>query len=128
MLLSLLTFTLAATLIVLVPGPDTLVVLRNLVRGGRSAAVRASLGVLTGVLCWVAAAALGLSALLRASEDAYLALRIVGAIYLVWLGVSSLRSRGQPRRTSRPGVAWSARASRPDWPPICSIPRWACSS
>ena len=96
MLLSLLTFTLAATLIVLVPGPDTLVVLRNLVRAGRSAAVRAALGVLAGVLCWVAAAALGLSALLRASEDAYLALRIVGAIYLIWLGISSLRSRGQP--------------------------------
>jgi threonine/homoserine/homoserine lactone efflux protein len=96
MLLSLLTFTLAATLIVLVPGPDTLVVLRNLVRAGRSAAVRAALGVLTGVFCWVAAAALGLSALLRASEDGYLALRIAGAIYLVWLGISSLRSRGRP--------------------------------
>jgi threonine/homoserine/homoserine lactone efflux protein len=101
MLLSLLTFTLAATLIVLVPGPDTLVVLRNLVRGGRSAAVRAALGVLTGVLCWVAAAALGLSALLRASEDGYLALRIAGAIYLVWLGISSLRSRGQATQARR---------------------------
>ena len=95
MLLSLLTFTAAAALIVLLPGPDTLVVLRNLMRGGRSTAIRTVLGVLAGLLCWVVAAALGLSAVLRASEDAYLALRIAGAIYLVWLGVSSLRSRGR---------------------------------
>jgi threonine/homoserine/homoserine lactone efflux protein len=95
MLLSLATFTLAATLIVLLPGPDTLVVLRNLVRGGRRTAIRTVLGVLAGLLCWVMTAALGLSAVLRASEDAYLALRIAGAMYLVWLGVNSLRSRGQ---------------------------------
>ncbi|HEU5270571.1 MAG TPA: LysE family translocator [Jatrophihabitans sp.] len=95
MLLSLLTFSLAATLIVLLPGPDTLVVLRNLVRGGRISAIRTVLGVLTGLLCWVVTAVLGLSAVLRASEDAYLALRIAGAAYLVWLGISSLRSRGQ---------------------------------
>lgn len=95
MLLSLLTFTLAATLIVLLPGPDTLVVLRNLVRGGRSTAIRTVLGVLAGLLCWVVTAALGLSTVLRASSDAYLALRIAGAVYLVWLGIASLRSRGQ---------------------------------
>jgi threonine/homoserine/homoserine lactone efflux protein len=88
-------FVLAATLIVLLPGPDTLVVVRNLVRGGRAAALRTVLGVLTGLVVWVAAAALGLSALLRASSDAYLGLRIAGATYLLWLGVQSLRSRGQ---------------------------------
>jgi len=95
MVLSLLTFSLAATLIVLLPGPDTLVVLRNLVRGGRGSAIRTVLGVLAGLLCWVVTAVLGLSAVLRASEDAYLALRIAGAAYLVWLGVTSLRSRGR---------------------------------
>src|SRR3954452_11174743 len=96
--LTLLTFTVAATLIVLLPGPDTLVVLRNLVRDGRGTAVRTALGVLTGLLCWVVTAALGLSAVLRASHDAYLALRIAGAIYLVWLGSNSLRARGQAGR------------------------------
>ncbi len=94
MLLSLVSFTIAATLIVLLPGPDTLVVVRSLVRGGRADGVRTVLGVLCGLLCWVVTAALGLSAVLRASEDAYLALRIAGAAYLVWLGVNSLRSRG----------------------------------
>jgi threonine/homoserine/homoserine lactone efflux protein len=95
MLLSLGAFTLAAILIVLLPGPDTLVVLRNLVRGGRTSAVRAVLGVLSGLTVWVVTAALGLSAVLRASHQAYLALRIAGALYLLWLGVQSLRSRGQ---------------------------------
>ena len=94
MVLSLAAFTLAAVLIVLLPGPDTLVVLRNLLRGGRGAAIRTVLGVLTGLAVWVVTAALGLSAVLRASHDAYLALRIAGAAYLIWLGVQSLRSRG----------------------------------
>jgi threonine/homoserine/homoserine lactone efflux protein len=51
--------------------------------------------VLSGLTVWVVTAALGLSAVLRASEDAYLALRIAGAVYLVWIGIQSLRSRGQ---------------------------------
>lgn len=86
-------FSLAAALIVLLPGPDTLVVVRNLVRDGRRTAVLTVAGVLTGLTVWVLAAALGLSALLRASHDAYLVLRVVGAVYLVWLGIQSLRSR-----------------------------------
>ena len=94
MLLSVGTFTLAAILIVLLPGPDTMVVLRNLVRGGRSTALRTVLGVLSGLTVWVVTAALGLSAVLRTSHDAYLVLRIVGAAYLLWLGVQSLRSLG----------------------------------
>jgi len=94
MLLSVGTFTFAAMLIVLLPGPDTLVVLRNLVRGGRVAAARTVLGVLSGLVVWVGAAALGLSAVLRASHDAYSALRVAGALYLLWLGVQSLRARG----------------------------------
>ncbi len=93
MLTAVLTFTLAAVLIVLLPGPDTLVVVRNLVRDGRRTAVLTVLGVLTGLAVWIVAAALGLSALLRASHDAYLALRVLGACYLVWLGIQSLRSR-----------------------------------
>lgn len=95
MLLSVATFTMAAALIVLLPGPDTLIALRALVRDGRAAAARTVLGVLTGLVLWVATAALGLSAVLRASSDAYLALRIAGALYLLWIGLRSLRSRGQ---------------------------------
>lgn len=103
MLLSLGAFTVAAVLIVLLPGPDTLVVLRNLVRGGRASAVRTVLGVLSGLTVWVVTAALGLSAVLRASHQAYLVLRIAGAIYLLWLGIQSLRARGvQPGSLAAP--------------------------
>ena len=95
MLVALSTFSLAALVVVLLPGPDTLVVLRTLVRGGRATAARTVLGVLRGLSVWVVTAVLGLSAVLRASHDAYLVLRLAGAVYLVYLGVRSLRSRGQ---------------------------------
>src|SRR5437660_4880425 len=96
MLAALLTFTTASVLIVLLPGPDTLVVVRNLLRGGRRQAAWAAVGVLSGLTIWVATAALGLSALLRASHVGYEVLRIAGAAYLFFLGVQSLRSRAVP--------------------------------
>lgn len=92
-LIALLAFAGAAALIVLLPGPDTLVVVRSLLRHGRANAVRTVAGVLSGLSLWVVAAALGLSAMLRASHDGYLALRWAGAAYLIWIGVQSLRSR-----------------------------------
>lgn len=94
-LANLATFTLASILIVLLPGPDTLVVVRNLVRGGRRVGGLAVLGVLSGLTVWVVTAALGLSAVLRASHDAYLGLRIAGAVYLIYIGVRSLWTHGE---------------------------------
>jgi threonine/homoserine/homoserine lactone efflux protein len=93
MLVALATFSVAAALIVVLPGPDTLVVLRVLIRDGRARAARAVGGVLCGLAIWVTAAALGVSALLRASHAGYLGLKIAGAAYLIWLGVQSLRMR-----------------------------------
>lgn len=87
------TFSLAGALLVLIPGPDTLVVLRNVALHGRRAAAWTSLGVLSGLMVWMLAAALGLTALLRASQDGYLVLRLVGAAYLLYIGVQALRSR-----------------------------------
>src|SRR5882757_7606847 len=96
-------FSLAAALIVLLPGPDTLIVLRELVRDGRRRAVQTVAGVLCGLSVWVVAAALGLSALLRASHTGYIALKIAGAAYLIWLGVHSLRLRRADQRATEPG-------------------------
>jgi threonine/homoserine/homoserine lactone efflux protein len=87
-------FVAAAGLIILLPGPDTLVVLRALLRQGKPTARRTVLGVLTGLSVWAAGAVLGLSALLRASHDGYTALRIAGAVYLCVLGIQAFRSRG----------------------------------
>lgn len=94
MLLSLLAFIGAASLVILLPGPDTLVVLRSLLRDGLTTARRTALGVVTGLSIWVAAAVLGLSAVLRASHDGYNVLRLVGAAYLCVIGIQALRSRG----------------------------------
>jgi threonine/homoserine/homoserine lactone efflux protein len=93
-LVAVLSFLAASALIVMLPGPDTLVVLRGLLRAGRSEARRTVLGVLTGLSIWATGAVLGLSALLRASHDGYTALRIVGAVYLCAMGIQSFRSRG----------------------------------
>lgn len=94
MLIAVLGFLGASSLIILLPGPDTLVVLRSLLRCGQREARRTVLGVLTGLTVWAAGAVIGLSALLRASHDGYTALRIVGGVYLCVLGVQSFRSRG----------------------------------
>lgn len=77
----------------LLPGPDTLVVLRSLLRADRRRAALTVVGVLTGLAVWVGAAAFGLSGLLRASHEGYTVLRIAGGAYLLWLGVQSVRSR-----------------------------------
>jgi threonine/homoserine/homoserine lactone efflux protein len=95
MLLSVAAFVGAAVLIVLLPGPDTLVVVRSIVRGGRRQGTLTALGNLCGLTLWVTAAAVGLAAMLEASEVGYAVLRIVGACYLVFLGVQAWRSRGQ---------------------------------
>jgi threonine/homoserine/homoserine lactone efflux protein len=115
-LLTLLAFTGAAVLIVLLPGPDTLVVVRSILRGGRRQGTLTALGNLTGLTVWVLAAALGLAAMLEASEVGYAVLRIVGACYLVYIGVQAWRSRGrvetqvidEGRRTSVLGTGFRA--------------------
>lgn len=105
MLVPLLSFTAASVLIVLLPGPDSLVVVRGLVRRGRRGGVLTAAGVLCGLLVWVTATALGVSALLRASEVGYDVLKVVGACYLTWLGVRSLLS---VRRTTHETVTVEA--------------------
>ncbi len=97
---AILAFSAAAALIVVLPGPDTMVVLRSIVRDGRPRAAWTAAGGLTGLALWVGVAALGLSAVVRASEAGYLALRVVGGLYLVWLGVQSFRHRVDARPAS----------------------------
>lgn len=93
---SLAAFAAASVLIVLLPGPDTLVVVRGMLHGGRRQAALVAVGVLSGLAVWIVIAALGLSAVLRASDVGYDALRIAGACYLAWLGVTSLFARRHP--------------------------------
>jgi len=87
---ALLGFALASTLLILAPGPDSMLVIRNTMRGGRKAGWTTACGTMTGLAIWAVAAALGLSALVRVSHVGYDVLRFAGAAYLIWLGVTSL--------------------------------------
>jgi len=90
---ALLGFALAATLLILAPGPDSMLVMRNSLRGGRRMGVCTAAGTLTGLLSWALAATLGLSSLIAVSRVGYDLLRFAGAAYLIWLGSTSLWPR-----------------------------------
>jgi threonine/homoserine/homoserine lactone efflux protein len=87
---NLVAFAAVAVVIVVVPGPDMALVLRNGVAHGRRAAVATALGINAGLLVWAVAAALGIAALLQASSTAFTVLKLAGAAYLVWLGARAL--------------------------------------
>ena len=88
----LLLFIAAGLLLNLTPGPDVMFIVASAVRGGLRAGVAAALGIGAGCLVHVAAAALGVSALLLASGTALAALKWLGALYLVWMGAQMLRA------------------------------------
>jgi len=90
----LLAFLAAALLITASPGPDNLMVLGVGMSQGRRHGMAFGLGCALGCLSHTLLAALGVSALIAASPTAFTALRIAGGLYLVWLGVNALRSRG----------------------------------
>jgi threonine/homoserine/homoserine lactone efflux protein len=92
---SLAAFTAAATLLTITPGLDTALVLRTAATGNARGAALAGLGIAVGCFCWATLVALGLGALLAASNLAYTGLRWVGAVYLVWTGYRMLRSPRQ---------------------------------
>ncbi len=90
-------FLSAALLITLSPGPDNLMVLSVGMTRGRRQGMAFGLGCALGCLSHTLLAALGVSALLRASPLAFTALKLAGGLYLVWLGIGALRSRGGAR-------------------------------
>ncbi|MEU5865033.1 LysE family translocator [Nonomuraea sp. NPDC047529] len=85
----------AATLgLLLVPGPAVLYIVTRSVSQGRSAGLVSVLGVHTGSLIHIGAAALGISALIAASATAFTVVKYVGVAYLLWLGLRKLMKRG----------------------------------
>jgi threonine/homoserine/homoserine lactone efflux protein len=85
-------FLAISALISVAPGPDTAITTRNALVGGRRAGLFTILGVSLGLTIWTLATGIGVAALLRASEPAFVALKIAGAIYLCWLGLQAIRS------------------------------------
>jgi threonine/homoserine/homoserine lactone efflux protein len=91
----LLVFIGVAAVVIVVPGPDTAVVTKNVLVHGRRAAFGTSFGISAGLLVWTFAAAVGVASVVRASEVAFTVLKLIGALYLIWLGVQALRAAGQ---------------------------------
>lgn len=99
-------FVVSGLLLNMMPGPDSLLImLRSGSQGWRAGSV-ATLGIGTGVMVHVLAAALGLSALLSASAELFTVIKLVGALYLIYLGISLFRQ--QSARIDSAGVSLSA--------------------
>ncbi|MBG0826710.1 LysE family translocator [Planomonospora sp. ID67723] len=101
------TFAVTAFVMIMIPGPDQALITRNALAFGRTAGLLTMLGGLIGLAVHATAAAVGLSALLLTSATAFTALKVAGVVYLLWLGVQSLRAS---RRTA-------AAVAAPDVPP-----------
>jgi threonine/homoserine/homoserine lactone efflux protein len=97
--------------VIIVPGPDTAIVTKNAVLHGRTAALGTALGVNAGLLTWTIAAALGIAAAVRASAVAFTALKLIGAAYLVWLGIEALRAARRQAPSAAAGPAGGAGAA-----------------
>ncbi len=89
-------FLTASLLLVLSPGSDTIYIVSRSVAQGRMAGLLSSLGIGTGVLIHICAAALGLTAILATSATAFLVVKYVGALYLIYLGIRTWLERSGP--------------------------------
>jgi threonine/homoserine/homoserine lactone efflux protein len=119
---SLAAFLAISVVVIVTPGQDTALTIRNTVLGGRRAGVFTAIGVASGQLVWTVAASAGVTALLVASEPIFGAIRLAGATYLIYLGAATLwstvrgadlhervalpvaSSSGVPRRALRQGL------------------------
>jgi threonine/homoserine/homoserine lactone efflux protein len=87
---TLLAFSAAALVLLLIPGPAVLYIVSQSVEHGRRAGLTATLGVHTGTMVHLTAAALGLSAILVSSSLAFTTVKLLGAAYLIYLGLRAL--------------------------------------
>jgi threonine/homoserine/homoserine lactone efflux protein len=87
---SFLAFVSISIFVIVTPGPDTALTVRNTIVGGRRGGVFTALGIVIGQAIWVFATSLGIVALLVASEPVFHAVRLGGAAYLIYLGARSL--------------------------------------
>jgi threonine/homoserine/homoserine lactone efflux protein len=97
----LLAFVAVAAVVIVTPGQDTALVVRNTLAGRRAAGIATAFGVSAGQAVWALATSAGLATLLVASEHVFLVLKLAGAAYLVFLGLHSLRCALRGRASGR---------------------------
>jgi threonine/homoserine/homoserine lactone efflux protein len=105
----LLTFLAAAILLTLSPGPDNMMVLGIGMAKGRARGMAFGLGCALGCLSHTLLAVIGVSALIAASPLAFTSLKVCGGLYLAWMGLHAIRSRGGANASRAEGVTESAR-------------------
>jgi threonine/homoserine/homoserine lactone efflux protein len=88
-----LAFALASVVLIVIPGPGVLFIVGRALSHGRRTAVATALGHAVGNYCVAALVAVGLGTLLQRSDQVFLAVKLAGALYLVWLGVHAIRHR-----------------------------------
>jgi threonine/homoserine/homoserine lactone efflux protein len=89
-------FLLAALIIAVVPGPGIFYVAARTLSGGRQAGIASTFGTALGGLVHVIAGGIGVSAIILASAQLFTALKLAGALYLIWLGIRTFRETGNP--------------------------------
>jgi threonine/homoserine/homoserine lactone efflux protein len=100
----LLTFVGISLVVIAIPGQDTALTIRNTVAGGRRNGLVTALGIVTGQAIWTLATSAGVAAILLASHEAFTALKLLGAAYLVYLGARALLDAVRARQTE---TRWS---------------------
>lgn len=106
---ALLAFCAVAAALTITPGADTLLVLRNALRGGWTDGMATAAGISSGLLVHATLSALGLSVLLQRSAEAYRLVQWAGAAYLIWLGIDSWRRARHIPEAEPPGAAAGVR-------------------
>jgi threonine/homoserine/homoserine lactone efflux protein len=96
--------------VIIIPGQDTALTIRNTLAGGRRVGLATALGVVSGQATWTLATSAGLAAVLLASQTAFTALKLVGAAYLVYLGACALLDAVRGRRHE---LRWGGGTRRP---------------
>lgn len=100
-----LSFLAVSLVVIMTPGPDTALTIRNTFLGARAGGIATAAGVAVGQCCWAVATSLGAVALLVASEPVFLAIKYVGAAYLIYLGILALREALRRRPQDQPPSA-----------------------
>jgi threonine/homoserine/homoserine lactone efflux protein len=97
-----------ATVVIVTPGQDTALTIRNTLLGGRRGGILTAGGVSIGQAIWALATSAGIAAVLQASAPAFEAVKLAGAAYLIWLGLQTIFGRSGERRAapSRAGTSF----------------------
>ena len=106
---SFLAFLGISILVIVTPGPDTAMTVRNTLLGGRAGGIATALGVATGQAIWALATSIGIVALLVASEPVFNAVKFAGVAYLVFMGAQALHGAGSDARPFRANGCPAAR-------------------